>query len=561
MAKQLINQRYVYKIHSTRFNMANWDLYLSVEEAKRNEELIPIADNQTLRFIRDIKNENVSEETINKIKHDIKKVKKQQYSKGKILKINELYNELDRITIMEDYLCIVFDNIKDWNIANSKNSVKFNGKSYLRLLGTNGGIKNNVIIFCSKEIHEELNIRLNNGRDESKKHVPAKFESYKALSSSASIPVTFPKKILVVKDGEKIIHDDIILLSDEGSDSFKIEEIDNYELKKQFTDGCGMISENLANQWLIDLGIYDLNENGEKIASYTCSGFNIRCSFLKGMLFNFDYKCFSEKVAKNYIVKDCWGQEHDIRDVDVVLTTNMLKLWDSYKNIDDYVANCKKNKYDFSVAKVLPNQLEKIRNMNYQFLQSYEFTDEEINELTSQTVNTITDVLGNDPIKTILFIKGSHMTENDFSYEDYDFLKALLIQNDLIKDPFIKQKVHKLIKKRIDDSKKGILTVDGNYNILSGDLYALCQYMFGLEPTGILKKYEIYSYEWNKRLEHSKKDIKEVVAFRAPMTIHNNIRKLKLVDNNEVNFWYRNMKSCVVVNSNDTTMDAESGGD
>ena len=33
-----------------------------------------------------------------------------------------------------------------------------------------------------------------------------------------------------------------------------------------------------------------------------------------------------------YIVKDAWGTERDLRDYDVILTTNMVKLWKAYKS-------------------------------------------------------------------------------------------------------------------------------------------------------------------------------------------------------------------------------------
>ena len=81
------------------------------------------------------------------------------------------------------------------------------------MLGTSGGIKKSTVVFCSKEIHEELDRRLNNGRDETQKYVPAKFEAYKSLSCSSSTPVPQPRDILVIKDGETKFTDKVIRLS------------------------------------------------------------------------------------------------------------------------------------------------------------------------------------------------------------------------------------------------------------------------------------------------------------------------------------------------------------
>lgn len=59
-----------------------------------------------------------------------------------------------------------------------------------------------------------------------------------------------------------------------------------------------------------------------------------------------------------------------------------------------------------------PEKLENERNMNYQFLQSYELTDGEIQELIAPTVNEIKDVIHGDIDKTILFLNGATSDED-----------------------------------------------------------------------------------------------------------------------------------------------------
>lgn len=43
----------------------------------------------------------------------------------------------------------------------------------------------------------------------------------------------------------------------------------------------------------------------------------------------------------------------------------------------------------------------------------------------------------------------------------------------MMDDPFIKQKIHKMIRKRIEDSKKGVIQIKGNYSIIS-KIYMHC---------------------------------------------------------------------------------------
>ena len=91
--------------------------------------------------------------------------------------------------------------------------------------------------------------------------------------------------------------------------------------------------------------------------------------------------------------------------------------------------------------------------------------------------------------------------------------------------------------------------------MISGDPYALCQSMFGMNITGLLKSGEVYHKYWID------KGSKELSCFRAPMTCHNNIRKLRLNNSEECLYWYQYIKTAVILNAWDTTCDAMNGAD
>lgn len=555
MSKQLFSNRYILKINSNRLKLNNWSLNISFDEAKNNEEIIALGDSQLLRFIRRLTNNNYSEEEIRDIKHEIRELKKEKNNKNNIDKIRKLYDKLNKILYIDSYVGIVFDTKSDFDRATSKKGFYINGRKYKRLLGTTGGVKQNTVMFCDETIYEELTNLLDNGRNKSVPMIPAKFEAYKALSASVSNIVTKPQGILVIKDGITHIKDNVIKVGSDGCGGFNVTYNFEYEADKEFTDGAGMITPQLAEKWAIDLGLTRY-ENNKLVADYIPSGFNTRYSFSKGMLFTFPFVEFAEEVAHEYFVEDAWGDMIDIRTVDIILTTNMLKLWSSYSNIDDYMSKCNKNGYDFNVTKVCPKVLEEKRNMNYQYLQSYEdMSDSDIEDLISETVDDIKGALGEDYIKQILFLKGIHLNDKSIMNEDYDYLKALLIDKRVANDSYIKTKVLGMIEKRIKDAKKGVIMVDGNYAIISGDLYALCESMFKMEVKGLLNYGEFYSKHWID------KGIDEVVAFRSPMTSHNNIRKLKLVNDERISKWYRYIKTAIIFNAWDTTTDALNGCD
>lgn len=52
MAKQLTGQRYIFKIHSARLRRAKWNLELTISEARDNDEVVALSDQQTGRLSR-----------------------------------------------------------------------------------------------------------------------------------------------------------------------------------------------------------------------------------------------------------------------------------------------------------------------------------------------------------------------------------------------------------------------------------------------------------------------------------------------------------------------------
>ena len=516
---------------------------LPIDEARRNEEVIALADSQVLRWIDELNGITDADYKASNIRSQIRSIKKEPESPENRKKIKELYKQLDSLQYKPDYMCLIIDKEKDYWRACKGFSI--NGVKYKRLLGTNGGIKNSTIVFVSDRLHDELERRIENGRDTSKPFVTAKLEAYRALACSFSSPVSWPHGILVVPDCETKFKDNVVYLSDENGGEPVMETKDNEDITIDASDGFGLMLPSLADRWSDELGL-----------DYLMSGCNTRASFEKGMVFTFDFIDFADKVAGGkYIIRDAWGNDIDIRNVELILTTSMLKLWDSYSSIDDYIEKCKANKYTFGVPKVCPKELENERSLNYQFIQSYDLSDDDIEELIKPTMDEIKEVLGGDWRKTILFLRGSGLNEKNVISSEDDVAKAIMIDRHMLNDTYVRNMIYQNIKNRIDEAKIGVLKVHGNYSIASGDPYALCQSIFGLEVTGLLKRGEIYNRYWSAR------GVDKLVCFRAPMTTHENIRAVHPANRDDVNYWFRYMKTCTVFNAWGTEMNSLNGMD
>ncbi len=542
LAKQLVCQKYIFKLHSSRLRKAKWKLTLPVAEARRNDEVISLADSQVLRWLDELNGITDAESHAREIKMEIRRLRREPNSVQNRRKIKKLYADLDDVQFKPDYLCVIIDREKDYHRACKGFSI--NGMKYQRLLGTNGGVKNETIVFISARHADEIKRRIDNGRNMEKEMVPAKLEAYKALTCSASIPVSMPHGVLVVSDCETEFLSDIIYLNDENSGEPVMEERKQVPVQLNESDGYGLMLPSLAKRWSEELEL-----------DYTVSGVNTRFSWEKGMVFTFDFLDFAEKIAGSYFVKDAWGNDVDVRSVELILTASMLKLWDSYDSCEDYIRNCLDNGYTFGIAKTCPKELEQERTLNYQFIQSYDLSDEDIEELIRPTMDEIKDVLYADPVKTVLFLKGAGMNEDNIGRTDNDFAKALMIEPRMIDDPYVQNCIYQMIKNRINEAKVGVLKVHGNYSIVCGDPFSLCQHIFGLTVTGLLKSGEIYNAYW------CSKGIDSLACFRAPMTCHNNIRLVHPHRSEDASYWYQHMKTCTLFNSWDTAAHALNGMD
>lgn len=542
MSKHLTSQRYVYKIRTSRLRRKKWNLQLSISDARENQELIALSESQIMRWIDELNGITNPELHISDIRSQIKKLKKEENLSISRPKIKKLYTELDSYQFKKDYVCVVIDKVKDFEYI-YKNGFTINGIKYRWLLGTTGGVKNNTLVFVNEKLLPDLRTRIDNGRNTNMKFAPAKLEAYIALVCSSSTPVSMPNGIVVVHDCITHFKSDVIELDDTGLDQPSMKYIKDKDVELIDSDGYGLAMPQLMQRW------------GEEIhEDFLLPGCVIRNSFCKGAVFPVDFQEFAANHGFTEIT-DVWGNTYNINEVELILTESMLKLWESYSSIENYLENCEKNHYTFAITKSSEESLENVRTMNYQFLQSYDFTDEEIDELIAPTVNEVKDILADDYRKTVLYAKGVGLNANSVQHLDNSFATALMIEPDMVNDPFIKSQIRSMIRKRIDDAKVGVLKVPANYSLVSGDPYSLCQSMFGMEVTGLLKAGQVYSKYWID------KGVEEIVSFRAPMTSHNNIRKLQVVHNEMMDEFYQYMTTPTIFNSWDTCADAMNGFD
>ena len=533
-------QFYTYKFKSSRLKEFNYDIELPFNKAKELKEVVALADNQILRSIRDIRKHSIKYKHIENLFKERNIRKERHHSIENSNRIIEIQNRINRTMFIPDYITVVIEHRSHYKKIFNE-GIMVNNKRYSRLSCSSGQARLSTVVLCCEEIIDELKIRLNNGRDLTKKFAPSKFNAYFGLAGSSTYLVSEPK-FIVVKDfinSDKFKANYVIEKDWNIDDEIDIREV---EMEMNRTDGMGIISPKQAKKWANELGL-------EWIPSQFC----IRQSFIKGMLCTFPIHDFCKEINNgNYIVdtiyKDSEGNyiKADLREYDVILTESQFKLWDSYSDIDSYIDNCRKNKLYWGVSQYTPKEAKHILKLNYQFIQTLNLTQDDIKKLSQQFVDWICGVSYDNIYYILLFLLG--VNNNIFSIKRYldnndnFWIKCLLINPELKNDKYIQTKIRELLKIRIQNGCMGDIFVDGNFQVLVYDPYGFMQHVCGLEVTGLLNKNEFYSNYWNE------KNIKQVNGMRSPLTYRSEHVILNLRKDKETEKWFEYCKLGIILN-------------
>ena len=413
-----------------------------------------------------------------------------------------------------------------------------NGNEYSRLFTPSGNGRKSTSIYVNNAIKEELLKKCMNGLTLTDIYANgAKFNAYIGLCVSGSYKVS-PPRACVIEDFKL----PIMIKSHYMNNDYQIDEGDDgsgkeYEIIKNCFDGMGLIDPVFAkNVWSKDLE-----------CDYTPCGWVIRNAYLKGAVFNFDFKAWARtRETPIKTITDIYGKKHFIEDIDVILTESQFKMASCYAEINEhnietwdyYRQCCEENGNVWGITKVSPKVEKEISTTNYQFLQTLELSREQIIGLCRQSVDYLNECFEND--KTALELIAH---QNGGIIPAY--VKAVELYQDAINDPYIIKKINEVIRGQIKDMCLGRLRVFGNYQFMINDPVAFCEWAFYKKRDmvkGILSKKEYYANYWRT------KEVNQVSAIRAPNIHFSEHNTLDFVTNRETLDWFRHLPSGIIYN-------------
>lgn len=561
MKKELRYGRYILKVSYADIKAARAlvnggrrtgdGLRLTIKDAAATGRLIKLADSDFMRFTDRVNGCEDKQERIDEIKRRLKRAQRRGADAEVITHLHERMNDM---MFCPEIITVAFERAEQ--LHKCAGGVKVNGTVYQRLVGTPNGVKRGTVIFAAETVMpdgetflDKARRHLEASRDQSVPLVPAKYEAYKALSLSSSFPLSMPHGVAVVPDCVTAFTADYLSIDDAPDGGEPVMTHRRGEVSNVESDGYGLMTPELAVRWAQEL----------KCSRGRLHGVCIRHAYTKGMVFPIDYKTFiRENVSGGkdfFYIRDVWGNEINVFDTELILTASMVKLWDSYGGWEDFITKATAHGYTFAATKWYDSRPDDRRRLNYQFIQSYVLTDDDIKELADPTIDDIINGAGGGYAQTLLYLNGRSQTQYSVSRATDLFARAVSIDPRMLGDPHVRHQINKMTAKRKNESKIGKLEVGGNFTVISGDPVALIQSMCGVKVTGLLHEGEAYSRYW------SKKNVDKVAAFRAPMTCHNNIRLLRINNSKDARRWYSLMASVTVLNAWDLTCCAMNGAD
>lgn len=357
-----------------------------------------------------------------------------------------------------------FDVIQDLIL----NGFEYNGEKYMFFTASAGQIRTKKTVFIKESLwkqHERTlmcgltvdNINAQGGINVNK------FLAYLALSNSATDEwVDFDiDRCIVVPDFETEVHGTVDFIDDK---TYEVERRE-MDIGIEHTDGCGLM-----------------------LPSVSTKNFMIRLPWIKGLLGVFDFKRFIEEHDASPVIRDIYGDEHDIiaEDIQIIFTKSQFKMAKYYANWNAYKEAFKKYNCQAGTCKEEEDYI-KPSQMSYQMLQTLtDITDDEIQKIAAPAMNKLDKLTSN--VSTMLdafgAVKGRNLTP---------FQEALLIYPEMLTDKYCKRKLNDIKNSMVNSYYAGKIPVKGKYTFVLPDLYAVCQnwFLHIAEPAGLLEDQEV----------------------------------------------------------------------
>lgn len=425
----------------------------------------------------------------------------------------------------------------------------YNGKHYTRIGKSASQSKEGVTVFVDSEVYPEINrISLLDMEVEDTDLVIPKFESQRCLifSTCTLLKNLEIPNIVIVDEYTKILPAQDIKYAREVSKekedggTYSVREISDgvVDVKLSPFDGCGVHDISLSTAAMEEIGL-----------DYRPIGLQIRLPYMKGYSIEFNFKKFYRELGIEYIT-DVVGRKHKVSEIDCIWNTSMFKAYGMFKDrygedaINAYFEKVKKYDFKLGISKYSHHisHMNLKARLNFQYLQclalenpkyvehfnmlksdvnhKYDIMDENndgpVIKIAKYSTDLFEKICGGDKAYSLKFL-GFNSSEDDEVVSNY--IKAILINEDMLKDPSVKRMLRRKAQKFINQMKIGKIYCNGFYHTAVGDIIGYLEYVAGMEVNGVLSAGEFYV---NTIFEHGE----DLLSFRSPLVCPSEVNKV-----------------------------------
>lgn len=488
---------------------------------------------------------------------------------------------------VKEIICVLAKhNKKKWPEYDElfRNGFNYNGTHYTRIGKSASQSKDGVTVFISSDIYPEIKriSMLDMEVDDTDVVIP-KFEAQRCLIFSTCTLLKNLKipNIVIVDEYTKILPSQDIKYAKEVSKqredggTYSVREISDgvVDVKLSPFDGCGVHDISISEAAMNEIGL-----------DYRPIGLQIRLPYMKGYSIEFDFKKFYREIGVEYIT-DVVGRKHKVEDVDCIWNTSMFKAYGMFRQrygenaIDAYFEKIEKYQFKLGISKYSHHisHMNLKARLNFQYLQclalenpkyvehfnmlkddrshKYDIMDEKndgkVIELAKYSTDLFEKICGGSKAHALKFL-GFNSSEDDEVTSNY--IKAILINQDMLKDPSIKRMLKRKAQKFINQMKIGKIYCDGFYHTAVGDIIGYLEYVAGMDVNGVLSAGEFYV---NTIFEHGE----DLLSFRSPLVCPSEVNKVVVNKKFKFSEYFQHFKDqdVFMLNMYDLTMPQQGG--
>lgn len=422
---------------------------------------------------------------------------------------------------------------------------------YKMLYRSTGKAKKGSCMFIRDKLHKKAQNFLYMGIKLPKKNaMVVEISAYAPLVSSTiedKIKIN-PKNILILKDIDRFFTTNVISVETDDEKHCCAKHIENYKLKNTLFDGQALIDSSIFPDWAN--GYILLRHHFCKMAAF--------CSNIQ--------KFFKDYFGDNYYsatVKDMFGNEHYVKDIDVITTDNAMKWLKFNKSYDYWCERVYENNCMFGIVKTAhESKLGDVQKMSYQMVNSLD--EDTMSNVVKESVAYVERLKQDDEF----FLE--YLKKNSNFSNDFDVLVALCEQNmEFVRSEYFRERKKAIIKSYVLNMKTGKIIQNAENLVVIGSPYAMLLYgatgnedSVDYDDTFEVEKGTIQCY--TERFD----DGDYLAFFRSPFNSKNNLMYIHNVYNEKFKKYFKFGKQIVAINmigtdaqdrSNGMDMDSDSG--